>query len=226
MDRLESREESTRKAILKFLKRHGEADAKKIAEFCGLTTMAIGRHLLKLSSDGLIQTRWERRPRGRPATLYSLTEQGDAQFPRDYAALAIEVLSSMVDEQVNQVFRKRHAATEVGYRQRTQGKNLGLQVRGLADMLTEGGYMAEVEPAGPNEFLVILCNCAIRDVAKRFPVACEEELCMIRNLVDGKVTRVTHLLAGDCNCSYRICPKARRQKSTGRRTSGRKERNT
>jgi predicted ArsR family transcriptional regulator len=42
------------------------------------------------------------------------------------------------------------------------------------------------------------------DVARCFPVACEEELCFIRNLVGGKVTRVSHVLAGERNCSYRI----------------------
>jgi predicted ArsR family transcriptional regulator len=47
-------------------------------------------------------------------------------------------------------------------------------------------------------------NCAIRDVARCFPVACEEELCFIRNLIGGKVTRVSHVLAGERNCSYRI----------------------
>ena len=85
-------------------------------------------------------------------------------------------------------------------------------------MLTECGYMTEVESLDPGEFLLTLCNCAIRDVAKRFPETCDEELRLIRSLADGKVTRVSHLLAGDRHCSYRICAKGRVKGNSGRQT--------
>ena len=222
MDTLKSQEESTRKAILHFLKRRGAVDAKAVAKFCGFTTMAVGRHLLKLKADGLIQTRSERRSRGRPAAVHSLTEDGDAQFPRDYAGLAIDVLSSLVQldgqKKVRQVFRKRRTTMLARYGSRTKGKKFEERVHEVADVLTECGYMAEVETLGHGELLLTLCNCAIRDVAKRFPETCDEELCLIRSLADGKVTRVSHLLAGDRHCSYRICAKGRVKSNSGRET--------
>ncbi len=215
IDTLRSREESTRQLVLEFLKRQGKADAKTIAKFCGLTTMAVGRHLLKLGSEGLTQARWDRRPKGRPAAVHSLTEQGDGHFPRDYAGVATEVLASLVQldgpEKVKQVFRQRRRSMEASYRGRTKGKELEQRVQAVATVLAECGYMAEVECVNPDEFLLTLDNCAIRDVAKRFPEACDEELCLVRNLVNAKVTRVSHLLAGDRHCSYRICPKGRRK---------------
>jgi predicted ArsR family transcriptional regulator len=223
MDTLKFQEESTRKLVLQLLKRQGNADAKTIAKFCGLTTMAVGRHLLKLSSEGLIQSRLERRPRGRPAAVHSLTEQGDGHFPRDYAGVATEVLASLVQldgpEKVKQVFRQRRGTMEAGYRGRTKGKGFEQRVRAVAAVLTECGYMAEVESMNPGEFLLTLGNCAIRDVAKRFPEACDEELCLVRNLVNAKVTRVSHLLAGDRHCSYRICPKGRRKGNSAGQTA-------
>ncbi len=100
---------------------------------------------------------------------------------------------------------------EAGYRGRTKGKEFEQRVSAVAAVLTECGYMAEVEFVNPDEFLLTLGNCAIRDVAKRFPEACDEELCLVRNLVNAKVTRVSHLLAGNRHCSYRICAKARRK---------------
>ncbi len=219
MNTLESREESTRKAILHFLKRRGEADAKAVAKFCGLTTMAVGRHLLKLKADGLIQTRSERRSRGRPAAVHSLTDDGDGQFPRDYAGLAIDVLSSLVQldgqEKLRQVFRKRRATMQARYRSRTKGKKFEERVHEVADVLTECGYMAELKALGHGEFFLTLCNCAIRDVAKRFPETYEEELFLIRSLAGGKVTRVSHLLTGDQHCSYRICAKGSIESNSG-----------
>ena len=73
-----SQEQSTRRAILKFLKIHEASEVKAIANFCGLTAMAVRRHLSHLSADRLIQSRTERRPRGRPANVYLLTGAGDA----------------------------------------------------------------------------------------------------------------------------------------------------
>lgn len=208
----ESREESTQAAVLGFLKRNGNADAKEISEFCGLTTMAVGRHLLKLQADGLIETTSRRHSRGRPAAVYSLTEKGDSQFPREYARLANELLSTVVEfdgtEKVRKLFRKRRIATAARYRPKVEGKKLGERVQAVAEILTECGYMADVERLGRGEFLLTEHNCAIRDVAQRFPVACEEELILICDLVGGEVHRVSHLLNGDCHCCYRICPSA------------------
>ena len=91
----ETAEESTKMQILRLLKTNGGLEAKAIAEACGLTTMAVRRHLLNLRAGGLIQMRTERRPKGRPTTVHSLTELGDAEFPRDYQGLACELLSSL-----------------------------------------------------------------------------------------------------------------------------------
>jgi len=219
MNKPGSREESTQKAILNFLKRNGFADAKTIAQFCGLTTMAVGRHLLKLQAEGLIEATSRRHSRGRPAAVYSLTEKGDGQFPREYARLANELLSNLVQlegtDKVRKLFRKRRSAMEALFGPRVEGTEFEQRVRAVADILTECGYMADAERLGPGEFLLTEHNCAIRDVARCFPVACEEELIFIRDLVDGEVSRVSHLLTGDSNCSYRIAPKA-----GGRRTAG------
>ena len=89
--------ESTQKAVLSFLKTKGRADTKQIAEFCGLTPMAVGRHLLKLQAAGLVEAASRRASRGRPAAVYSLTTKGDGQFPRDYGGLAKELLSHIAE---------------------------------------------------------------------------------------------------------------------------------
>lgn len=198
--------QSTRAGILRFLKAEGNSEAKAIAKFCGLTTMAVRQHLLRFRADGVIQTRTERRPKGRPTTLYSLTDLGDAQFPRDYAALATELLSSLElldgKSKIEAVFRKRRSNLIARYGHRMRGEDLEKRVRETAAVLTDCGYMAEAKAAGSGRFLLIEHNCAIREVAKCYPVACQEELCLIRELCGETVTRVSHLLAGDRHCSY------------------------
>ena len=201
-------EHSTRTEILHLLKAHGHLEAKAIAEFCGFTTMAVRRHLLRLCADRVIQTRTERRPKGRPTTLYSLTDLGDAQFPRDYAALATELLSSLElldgKSKIEAVFRRRRSNLIARYGHRVRGEDLEKRVREMAAVLTDCGYMAEVEVAGSGRFLLIEHNCAIREVAECYPVACQEELCLIGELCGGSVARASHVLAGDRHCSYLV----------------------
>jgi predicted ArsR family transcriptional regulator len=213
---VESPEQSTRGQIIRFLKTNGGAEPKAIAKACGPTTVAVRRHLLNLRAAGLIQAKTERRPKGRPTTVYSLTELGDAEFPRDYEGLACDVLSSLRvldgEAKIFQVFRHRRKDMTARYLPRMKGKNLEQRVREVAAILTECGYMADASPTGRDSFLLTERNCAIPRVAKCFPITCEEELCLIRDLVGASVTRVSHMLAGDRTCGYLI---QRKGTSTG-----------
>jgi predicted ArsR family transcriptional regulator len=212
----ESLEQSTKSEILRFLKTDGAGEAKVIAEACGVTTVAVRRHLLDLRAAGLIQVKTERRPKGRPTTVHSLSELGDAEFPRDYEGLACDVLSCLRvldgEAKIHQVFRHRCKEMVARYLPRMKGKNPEQRVREIATILTESGYMADVTPTGQGAFLLTEHNCALPNVAKCFPVTCEEELCFIRDLAGAEVTRVSHILTGHCNCSYLI---QRKGTSTG-----------
>src|ERR1022692_1841323 len=171
---MDLQEQSTRTAILNFLKINGSSEAKAMAEFCGLTTMAVRQHLLRLLADGLLQVRTERRPQGRPTHVYWLTELGDAQFPRDYAGLASDLLSTLAaldgKAKIKEVFRKRRSEMMTRYRARVKGKDLEERVCETVSILSECGYMAEAVPSGSREFLLTEHNCAIRDIAKCFHV--------------------------------------------------------
>jgi predicted ArsR family transcriptional regulator len=201
-------EQSTKTEILRFLKTAGGSEVKAIAGACGLTTMAVRRHLLDLRAAGLIQVKTERRPKGRPTTVHSLSELGDAEFPRDYEGLACDLLSSLSaldgEPKIRQVFRHRRQEMTARYLSRMKSKNLEQRVCEVAAILTECGYMADVSPTGRGSFLLTEHNCALPRVAKCFPVTCDEELCLIRDLVGASVTRVSHVLAGDRQCSYLI----------------------
>ncbi len=148
--------ESTRRAILTFLKVHGGSEVKGIAEFCGLTAMAVRRHLLNFLANGLLQTRTQRRPQGRPVKIYFLTELGDAQFPRDYAGFASDLLSTLVvldgEAKVKKVFRRRRSSMMIRYKARVKGKSVEERVCETAAILTECGYMAEAAPSESRAF--------------------------------------------------------------------------
>jgi predicted ArsR family transcriptional regulator len=176
--------------------------------------MAISRHLVQLKAEKLIVAKVERRPRGRPTAVYGLTDLGDAQFPRDYGGLAREMLTALEasdgENKVNEVFRRRRQEMSADCEKRVRGKRFESRVREAARILTERGYMAEVEKQQDGSFLLTEYNCAIRDVAQCFPAACHEELYFLEDLTGGDARRRSHLVAGDCNCSYLITRRAGR----------------
>src|SRR5438309_11008679 len=108
---------STRMEVLELLRRKGHASAETIASDLSVTPNAIRQHLTNLERDGFVISQPERRARGRPSLLFSLTERADQVFPKRYAQLATMVLQEVRemggDAALDEIFARvaaRHAA--------------------------------------------------------------------------------------------------------------------
>src|SRR5260370_4391464 len=86
---------STRMEVLELLRRKGHASAETIASDLGVTANAVRQHLTNLERDGFVVSHPERRRRGRPSLLFSLTERADSVFPKRYGQLAPMVLQEV-----------------------------------------------------------------------------------------------------------------------------------
>ncbi|TMC96745.1 MAG: winged helix-turn-helix transcriptional regulator [Chloroflexi bacterium] len=86
---------STRMEVLELLRRKGHASAETIATDLGVTPNAVRQHLTNLERDGFVVSHPERRRRGRPSLLFSLTERADSVFPKRYGQLASMVLQEV-----------------------------------------------------------------------------------------------------------------------------------
>ena len=85
----------TRRQILDYLRRYGKGSVQELGDLLGLTSTGIRQHLTILERDGLIEGHEERGRVGRPALVYSLTDLGDALYPKKYAALASLILEQV-----------------------------------------------------------------------------------------------------------------------------------
>jgi len=107
-------------------------------------------------------------------------------------------------EQINQVFEERKRE----YVQRCRGKVLGetleARVHEVIRLLSEDGYMASWERLGPNQYLIKKMNCAVAQVAKRFPETCIFEEGFLAELLLAKVTGRHHILQKDHFCFYLV----------------------
>ncbi len=200
---------SASRELLELLKETGRGIVvKELCEKLQLTSMAVRRQLTLLEVDGLIFSENERRKVGRPAQRYYLTDQGHEYFERDYANLAIELLATLRSldgkRKVNQVFERRMHEDLKTARKRVLSKTLEARVHDATKWFTEKGYRARWEKIATDKFLIKFMNCAVLQVAKKFPQICVCEEDFLSELLQAKVTRRHYILKSGHFCSYLV----------------------
>lgn len=198
----------TRRKIILALKQRGGMTAAELAELLGITSMGVRRHLTMLERDHLVRYELVQRGKGRPSYVYALSSEAEDIFPKNYAALATELLGYLDadgGEQVIRLFDQRAQRRVRQAKARLDGKPFADRVAGLAQILHDEGYLAEWEQLDADTYLLIEHNCAVLDVAQAFGAACGSELTFLQAVLpDAEVKRERHFMAGDLMCSYRI----------------------
>lgn len=201
-------EGSTRQTVLTLLKTNGQMNAGELARQLQITEMAVRRHLGTLERDGLIAPTIVRQAMGRPTHMFSLTEQAELLFPKNYHVLALDLLEELEEDPetavvIGKLFEGRKRKLFDRYAHRMEGKTLQEKVAELAVIQNDGGYMVQME--NDAEGLVLHeYNCPIAHVANRYQQACQCELALFEQLLGTEVERTECLAKGGGKCSYRI----------------------
>jgi predicted ArsR family transcriptional regulator len=203
---------SNQDKILYQIKRLGPQPAKSLALHLGITTMAIRQHLATLESNDLIKAMEpELQSRGRPLTRWKLSSEGHARFPDAHAQVTAELISGirdlLGDEALNKVIEQRALKSYHQYQQAlAKRKGLLPQLRELAKLRTDEGYMAEVEKVADGEYLLVEQHCPICIAATSCQGFCKSEIDTFRRLFNGvaSVERQEYLLDGARRCTYLI----------------------
>ena len=196
----------TRGEILTALKKAQPLTAKELASKFGVTPNALRRHLKELETEGIVRYQREIRGVGGPVFAFSLTDVGEALFPRAYERALAEVLDlvreQQGDEGLVQLFQRRW--DDIARVARPELEQLPVDQRAtrLAELLTSLGYMAEAHPGSGALPVLTEHNCAIRVIAERFPEVCAAEERFIADLLGTPVTRQAHIAKGANCCEY------------------------
>lgn len=195
-----------RRELLVTLRKQQPLTAKELGIRFGLTANALRRHLKEMEDAGLVRFHSEVRGVGGPVYAYSLTESGEQLFPREYAGALADALDVVRAEQgtagVVRLFRRRWDTLAEGTRAELATLPLADRARALAEMLTANGYMAESESDAPGEARIREHNCAVREIARRFPEVCSAEADFIEQVLDAAVERQQHMMHGCASCEY------------------------
>ena len=202
----------TRETTLTLLLRQGESSASNLASFMGISVQAMRRHLRSLEEDGLVHASSISIGPGRPSNLWKLTQQGHNRFDDGAKDFALELFGAieanlspemMADVLKNQTLQKANV-----YRREIGAGKINDRLKKLIELRLQEGYFAEFHVAkdGLSWYLKEF-NCSIRGIAEKFPVVCDQELELIRQIFpDCQVNRIQWRLEQGHYCGFHITP--------------------
>jgi predicted ArsR family transcriptional regulator len=204
----------TDERILYLLKTKGPQAASALAQRLHLTAMAVRQHLYRFREEGLVKFSNERRPVGRPAQIWRLTERAATRFPESHAELTLEMIGAIRaafgEEGLNKLLKERTRRQLRDYREKMKSAGSGLleRVRALSEIRSAQGYMSECAARPDGTILLAENHCPICVAADSCQGLCREELSLFREVLGKKtsVERTDHILAGARRCAYVICP--------------------
>ena len=195
-------------SVLEYLKKAGACSAKRIASSLSVTTMGVRHHLMVLEKAGFVTTTVQRQRTGRPSFIYYPTESAGQFFPNEYADFANRLLRAIVcldgERKLPQIFVQMAKSAVAQNASRMTGKGLKERTGEMAKIQSESGYMADWQQLTRNSFQLTEHHCAISEIVRNCPHACDCELTVIQDLLGATVTRKEHIANGDLFCRYVI----------------------
>ena len=180
--------------ILAVLKRHGQRSVDDLAAALHLAPMTVRQHLTALERDELVRVDEYRNGAGRPKHIYSLTERGDAAFPRRYDRFAALLLSelqevepaalaqSSSDERMHAVLERLARREAAPHLARLALLDLPARAQATATILHEiGGFAEAVETAAGVEIRDY--NCVYRGLRPEEPGPCAWHARLVAHLM-------------------------------------------
>jgi DeoR family suf operon transcriptional repressor len=193
--------------ILVELKRAQPLTAGELADRFGVTTNAIRRHLKELEVEQLIEHVREQRGQGAPTHAFRLTERGEGLFPRRYDKELTAVLEFLERqsgrEAVRRFFEERFQSKADEILARLGDASFDQRVAAVTEFLRQEGFMPNVSVGGEGMRLAEH-NCAMHEVARRYPEVCDTELVFLTTVLGPGVQRDRHIVNGCNACEYAI----------------------
>lgn len=182
--------QSTRGQVVVQL-RHGSRTVDELARGLGLTDNGVRAHLATLERDGVVRQAGVRRGEGagKPATVYELTPEAEAQFSRAYApvlaAMLEELLTSLPADRSEEVLEGAGRRLAAGAMP-PAGASFEARVEAAVEVLKSLGGAVELE-AGPLGPIIRGCACPLAETVRQRPEACRVVEALLSAVVGTRV---------------------------------------
>lgn len=196
------------RSVLDALKYRGRATVPELAADLDLNVETVRDHLRSLEARELamrVGTNQHCAGRGRPEIVFGLTSAAESLFPRREAeilrALARYLVANNQSHLLRSFFHEYIAERREQGLERVKGLDGAERVREAVRILDEMGFMPVLDEEGST---LKLCHCPMRGLVEATDLPCREEIGLLRDLLDGSLTRVEHIPLGHIACSYHM----------------------
>jgi predicted ArsR family transcriptional regulator len=104
---------------------------------------------------------------------------------------------------LSQFLAWRNERLAANYAERVEGATLAERASALADVLSEQGFMAEVEPT-PEGLRLCQHNCTVEHLATELPDLCASEAKLFERLLGTPVEREATIVDGGVRCVTQV----------------------
>ncbi|GIW25481.1 metalloregulator ArsR/SmtB family transcription factor [Meiothermus sp.] len=178
---------NTPRRLMEYLKQHGPSTIKELMAHLGLSQTAVRHQLNSLEKSGWLAREQRREGRGRPATVYRLTQASEGLFPKRYPELLDAVLAEAEREGLLERLLEGVAESMAAeLRRKLEGLEGPAKLEALLTHMDYGDMLGTLEetPAG---WELKAHNCLYYATGQRFEPVC--------NLPPKVITKVTGLPA-------------------------------
>lgn len=198
-----------KKKLLYYLKIMQQAGLEELASVMKVSRMAVHKHLALLQQRDLVESTEIRGRVGRPRIVYRLTGQSKSVFPKSYSAIATHALDfiekNMGKDAVKRVLYERQSELFDQYYKRLKGLDFDKQVKELARIRDEEGYIAESKKSkNDGKHILLEYNCPIIHIAEKHWEACSTETELFEKLLGAKIETTHRAAKGDSVCKFMI----------------------
>ena len=200
-----------KKKLLYYLKVMQQAGLEELANVMKVSRMAVHKHLGLLQQRGLVEAVETRGHVGRPRMVYQLTSQSKTVFPKSYSAIAAHALDfierNMGKEGVEKVLHERQSELFDQYYKRLKDLDFDKQVKELARIRDEEGYIAESKKESKRsggKHVLLEYNCPILHIAEKHWEACSTETELFEKLLGANIETTHRAAKGDSICKFVI----------------------
>jgi predicted ArsR family transcriptional regulator len=197
-----------KKKLLYYLKIMQQAGLEELANVMKVSRMAVHKHLDRLQQRGLVEGIETRGHVGRPRMMYQLTSQSKSVFPKSYGAIATHALDfierNMGKEGVKKDLYERQGELFDQYYERLKGLDFNKQVKELARIRDEEGYIAESRSKSDGKYVLLEYNCPIIPIAEKHWEACSTETELFEKLLGANIDTTHRAAKGDLICKFVI----------------------
>ncbi|MCH8086765.1 MAG: ArsR family transcriptional regulator [Chloroflexi bacterium] len=198
----------TRRQILDSIKLSGPMSVDQLGEILEVMPVTVRAHVNVLERDRLLKGSEHRTGRaGRPSILYSLTDEAQDLFPKDYDGLASNILDNVRklhgDRCVTQVIERIGEEMAQANADKFRARDMASKVEQASRVMNQNGSLATWEKQG-DKYILTAHNCPYLHVAEHSPGICGMETAFLRKALSAEVTLESSVINGAHDCKFFI----------------------